>query len=81
MHVVDLFDQDVAVTSVAGEVVDDEQVDPPEADGAGPGVILRVVQVVLCGDRTGPLARPFELGDDPSQGLVLTDGKATPRNE
>jgi hypothetical protein len=70
-----LFSQDVAVTGVTGEILDQEQVDKPEADVTQSGMRLGVIESKSGGDRAGTLAGALEFGDHIDQCFAVGDNK------
>lgn len=60
---------------VTGEILDEEQVDKPEADIASAGVRPGVVEFEVSGDHAGPLAGALEFGDHVGQRFAFGDNE------
>jgi hypothetical protein len=64
------------MTGVTGEVLDQEEIDEPEADIAGEGVRLGVVEFEVGGDHAGTLAGALEFGDHVGRRFAVGDNDA-----
>lgn len=72
----DLFDEDVGLAGVPGDIADHAQVDEPQVHRADQSVFGGVVQSVARGDLPGLRAGGGVLGDDAGQGLGGGDVEA-----
>ena len=63
------------MTGVTGEILDQEQVDKPQADIASAGVRLGVVKLEVGGDHAGTLAGTLKLGDHVGQSFAVGDNE------
>jgi hypothetical protein len=70
-----LFSEDVAMAGVTSEILDQEQVDKPQADIAGAGVRPGVVELEVSGDHAGTLAGTLKLGDHVGQRFTVGDNE------
>lgn len=61
------------MAGVTGEILDQEQIDEPQADIAGAGVRLAVVEFEVGGDHAGTPAGALEFGDHVGQRFAVGD--------
>ena len=63
------------MAGMPGEILDQKQVDKAQADLAGAGVHVGVVEFEVGGDHAGTLAGALEFGDHVGQRFAVSDNK------